>query len=106
MDNNNFIIYYLLQGIFNVELQKINNYVSIHAREDRFVDWNSLNNYALREISDVAYKIQRSFREEKFHDCCTLGCNNEVCINSINNLYESIVNSITISSYQFSKKII
>ena len=61
--------------------KKINNHVSIHPREDRFFDWNSLNNYALREISDNAYKIQGSFREEKVHDFCTLECNNKVCIN-------------------------
>ena len=80
-----------------------NNPLNIQPIESRdYVDWNALSGDELQFISEQSFYLQGDFGNHTINSC-NYNCENKECLEYLDRMYESIVESVHISSLKFSK---
>ena len=66
------------------------------------IKWDALSVDQLQKISSDASSIQGVFRDfNVYKNCLGLGCNSSKCLENINKMYDTIVESVSYASSQF-----
>ena len=79
------------------------NPLNIQPIESRdYVDWNALSGDELQFISEQSFYLQGDFGNHTINSC-NYNCENKECLEYLDRMYESIVESVHISSLKFSK---
>ena len=90
---------------FSVNSDNFDNSIGFGDKDPyMYVDWNRLTVSEIKEISEMACNILGNYKNNIEFICDRAGCCEPQCRESINILYDNIVNSVRVASSKFFKK--